>query len=182
VAERPYHRWQRQLKLWFYQLVHREPHDLPLSASTQSRIRLTFTVRNAGLAKEDEYVAVHGRRRVEIDENVELERAPSRGEEAHIISASSCSTIARRNKRILDHLRVSPLNTSVFGIFFPCKCTLTLFTVITDQSAEQDRRRTPTDSDSDMPSSALTTRPSLSTPGTTPALSYLLPLPGVDRR
>ncbi|KAN0131875.1 hypothetical protein V8E53_010403 [Lactarius tabidus] len=115
VAERPYHRWQRQLKLWFYQLVHREPHDLPLSASTQSRIRLTFTVRNAGLAKEDEYVAVHGRRRVEIDENVELERAPSRGEEAHIISASSCSTIARRNKRILDHLRVSPLNTSVFG-------------------------------------------------------------------
>ncbi|KAN0131871.1 hypothetical protein V8E53_010399 [Lactarius tabidus] len=101
-----------------HDLVHREPHDPSLSASTQSRIRLTFTVRNARLAEEDEYVAVHGHRRVEVDENAELE--------------------------------------------------------------QQDRRRTPTDSDSDMPSSALTTRPPLSTPGTTPAVSYLLPLPGED--
>ena len=58
-------------------------------------------------------------------------------------------------------------------------------------SAEQDRQRSPIDTDSDMPSSALTyasTRPPMSTPGTTPAPSHLptprnsspppIPLPG----
>jgi hypothetical protein len=43
ATELPYHRRQRQLKLWIYNLVHQEPHDLSSSTSTQPRVRLAVT-------------------------------------------------------------------------------------------------------------------------------------------
>jgi hypothetical protein len=70
-----------------------------------------------------------------------------------------------------NRVPLPPLDTNVSGIdhsVFECSNV--------NLSADQDRYRTPSDTDSDMPSSALTyssSRPPLSTPGTTPAPSHL---------
>jgi hypothetical protein len=152
--------------------------------------------RDAGLAEEEEeYAAVHGHRRVDLDEDVELERASSRGKKKRTLAQAQAEEAPapaeggreREKRRIREDFEVAaqrlqdvtnafgttraslpPLDTNVFGICLPANPRWISFA---DWSAEQDRQRSPTDTDSDMPSSALTyssTRPPLSTPGTTP--------------
>ena len=55
--------------------------------------------RSAGLAEEEEeYMAVHGHWRVNVDECVELERATRKGEESHVsISTNGGSASASRS-------------------------------------------------------------------------------------
>ncbi|KAN0131155.1 hypothetical protein V8E53_011047 [Lactarius tabidus] len=172
--------------------------------------------RDAGLAEEEEeYAAVHGHRRVDVDEDIELERASSRGKKKRTLAQAQAEEAPapaegsreREKRRIREDFEVTaqrlldvtnafgttraslpPLDTNVFGICLPANPRWISFA---DWSAEQDRQRSPTDTDSDMPSSALTyssTRPPSSTPGTTPASSHLptprlsspppIPLPG----
>lgn len=108
--------------------------------------------RSAGLAEgEEEYTAVHGHRRVEVDEDVDFERALSREKKQADETSSpseggsrmreepdsqrfrgSRSKIARRNKRIWV-LRVFPLDTNIFSILSPCNLHSMSFT---DQSPQ----------------------------------------------
>ena len=173
--------------------------------------------RDAGLAEEEEeYAAVHGRRRVDADEDVELERASSRGKKKRTLAQAQAEEAPaeagreREKRRLREDFEVAaqrlqdvtnafgtraslpPLDTNVFGIYLLYELNGQNNFLLTG-SGDQDRQRTPQDTDSDMPSSAHTyssTRPPSSTPGTTPAPSHLptprnsspppIPLPVAD--
>jgi hypothetical protein len=154
--------------------------------------------RDAGLAEEEEeYAAVHGHRRVDVDEDIELERASSRGKKKRTLAQAQAEEAPapaeggreREKRRIREDFEVTAQRlqdvTNAFGT------TRASLPPLDTNVFEQDRQRSPTDTDSDMPSSALTyssTRPPSSTPGTTPASSHLptprlsspppIPLPG----
>ncbi|KAH9978470.1 hypothetical protein BJV74DRAFT_859380 [Russula compacta] len=163
------------------------------SASNSSRSRATSPPRrpsspafgsplrrDAGLAEEEEeYEALHGQRSSGANEEVHLERVTSKGKKKRTLTQAQAEEAPAEDghEREKRRLREDPeiagqrlqdvTNGSGGRVSLP-----PLDTNISDQ----DRHRTPSDTDSDMPSSALTyssTRPPLSTPGTTPAPSHL---------
>jgi hypothetical protein len=152
--------------------------------------------RDAGLAEEEEdYAAIiHGHRPVDADEEVALERALSalsRGKKKRTLAQAQAEEAPaeggreREKRRLREEFLVaaqrlqdvtngfgtraslSPLDTNTFGI-----CVLSNLRRDGLRPTDQDRQRTPPDTDSDTPSSALTyrsTRRSSSTPGIIPA-------------
>jgi hypothetical protein len=50
--------------------------------------------RDAGLA-EEEYAAVHGHRRVDVDEDIELERASSRGKKKRTLAQAQAEEVQK---------------------------------------------------------------------------------------
>ncbi|KAF8264664.1 hypothetical protein EI94DRAFT_1779516 [Lactarius quietus] len=154
--------------------------------------------RDAGLAEEEEeYAAVHGHRRVDADEDVELERASNRGKKKRTLAQAQAEEAPaeeggreREKRRIREDFEVAAQRLQDVTNAFVTRASLP---PLDTNVFEQDRRTPPEDTDSDMPSSALTyasTRPPLSTAATTPAPSHLptprnsspppIPLPGAD--
>ncbi|KAI9453898.1 hypothetical protein BJY52DRAFT_1205372 [Lactarius psammicola] len=152
--------------------------------------------RDAGLAEEEEeYAAVHGHRPVDADDEV-LERASSRGKKKRTLAQAQAEEAPaeggpeREKRRLREDFEVAAQRlqdvTNAFG-------TRVSLPPLDTNVSDQDRQRMLPDTDSDMPSSALTyssTRPPSSTPGTTPAPSHLptprnsspppIPLPVAD--
>ncbi|KAH9053746.1 hypothetical protein EDB87DRAFT_1780383 [Lactarius vividus] len=153
--------------------------------------------RDAGLAEEEEeYAAIHGHRPVDADDDVALERASSRGKKKRTLAQAQAEEAPaeggpeREKRRLREDFEVTAQRlqdvTNAFG-------TRASLPPLDTNVSDQDRQRTLQDTDSDMPSSALTyssTRPPSSTPGTTPAPSHLptprnsspppIPLPAAD--
>jgi hypothetical protein len=152
--------------------------------------------RDAGLAEEEEeYEVLHGQRHTDTHEDVPTERGASKGKKKRTLTQAQAEEAPaeddhEREKRRLredrdvvgqrlqdltkafgSRIPLPPLDTNVSGMEPPA-----IFERgVVDLSVDQDRHRTPPDTDSDMPSSALTcnsTHPPLSTPGTTPAPSH----------
>jgi hypothetical protein len=150
--------------------------------------------RDAALAEEEEECeATLGQRLTNANEEPYLERTTSKGQRKRTLTQVQVEQVVveddreREKRRLQDdteivgqrlqdvtnafgsHISLPPLDTNVSGMApFGFKSGVIYFL------ADQDHHRTP-DTDSDMPSSALTssTRPLLSTPGTTPAPSHL---------
>ncbi|KAF8265181.1 hypothetical protein EI94DRAFT_368096 [Lactarius quietus] len=123
--------------------------------------------RNAGLAEED-YTAVHGHRRVDADEDVELERASNRGKKKRTLAQAQAEEAPaeeggreREKRRIREDFDVAAQRLQDVTNVFVTRASLP---PLDTNIFEQDRRTPPEDTDSDMPSSALTyasTRPPL---------------------
>lgn len=151
--------------------------------------------RDAALAEEEEeYEVILRQRPTNANEVPYLERATSKGKKKCTLTQAQADEVVveddrEREKCRLRHdseivgrrlqnvtnafgSRVSlpPLDTNVSGM-----APFGFKSGVIHLSADQDHHRTPSDTDSDIPSSALTssTRPPLSTPGTTPAPSHL---------
>ncbi|KAI0255177.1 hypothetical protein BJV78DRAFT_1358803 [Lactifluus subvellereus] len=136
--------------------------------------------RDAGLAEEEEeYAAVHRNLPANTDEDVPLERATNKGKKKRTLTqAQAEEPLAegdheRGKRRLCEDPEVASQRlqdmTNAFGARI-------LLPPLDTNISDQDRLRPPSDTDSDMPSSALTynsTHPPLSTPGTTPASSHL---------
>ncbi|KAI0294664.1 hypothetical protein B0F90DRAFT_1755372 [Multifurca ochricompacta] len=139
--------------------------------------------RDAGLAEEEEeYVAIHGHGHLpaDTDEELPLGRATGKGKKKRTLmqvqaeEAPAESDHEREKRRHREGIVESTIQrlqdvTNALGTRVPLP-------PLDTNLSDQDRQRTSPDTDSDMPSSALTyssTRPPLSTPGTTPAPSHL---------
>jgi hypothetical protein len=151
--------------------------------------------RDAALAEEEEeYEVILRQRPTSANEVPYLERATSKGKKKFTLTQAQADEVVveedreREKRRLRDDPEIAgrrlqnvtnafgsrvslpPLDTNVSGM-----APFGFKSGVIHLLADQDHHRTPSDTDSDMPSSALTssTRPPLSTPGTTPAPSHL---------
>jgi len=135
--------------------------------------------RDAALAEgEDEYEAILGQRSTNAKEEPYLERAASKGKKLRTLTHVQADELVveddreREKRRLRDDPEIVGQRLQDVTNAFGSRVSLPpLDTNVLDQ----DHHRTPSNTDSDIPSSALTssTRPLLSTPGTTPAPSHL---------
>jgi hypothetical protein len=150
--------------------------------------------RDAGLAEEEEedYEVLRQR---PTNEQLPFERATSKGKKKRTLTQAQAEEVLpeddheREKRRLREDPAITgqrlqdvtnafgaraslpPLDTNVSGM-----APFSFKSGVIYLSADLAHHRTPSDTDSDMPSSALTyssTRPPLSTPGTTPAPSHL---------
>ncbi|KAI0062149.1 hypothetical protein BV25DRAFT_1826018 [Artomyces pyxidatus] len=156
------------------------PSQRPPSPAFGSPLR-----RDAGLAEEEEeFVAIHGQREEEIDE--ELERA-ARKERKKRAKARDAELVAARERERAQRAREEEQGIGLAeGSKFRLKDVtnspterMALPPLNTTLVSDIDRQQSP---DSDLPSSAMThastsTRPMMSTPSTTPAPPSHLPTP-----
>jgi hypothetical protein len=134
--------------------------------------------RDAGLAEEEEYEALLGQRPTNANEQLPLEHAASKGKKKRTLTQAQAEEVLagdnreREKRRLREDPEIAGQRLQDVTNAFGARVSLPpLDTNVSDQA----HHRTPSDTDSDMPSSALTssTRPPLSTPGTTPAPSHL---------
>ena len=151
--------------------------------------------RDAALAEEEEeYEVVLGQRPTNANEEPYLVRTTSKGKKKRTLTQAQADEVVveddreRERRRLRDDPEMAGQRlqdmTNAFGSRVSLPPLDTNFSGTPPSGfksgfihllADRDHHRTPSDTDSDMPSSALTssTRPPLSTPGTTPAPSHL---------
>ncbi|KAH9958510.1 hypothetical protein BGW80DRAFT_1184659 [Lactifluus volemus] len=136
--------------------------------------------RDAGLAEEEEeYALLHGNLSVDNYEGVSQQRPTNKAKKKRTLTRAQAEELPTERdheggkRRLYEEPEIAGQRlkdvTNAVG-------ARVLLPLLDTNISDQDRLRTSSDTESDLPSSAITcnsTRPPLSTPGTTPASSHL---------